>query len=304
MVEPVPAGTPPIIIVGMHRSGTSFITEILHKLGMEIGWSIGHGESVFFHRMNRYLEQVCNCGWDNPKPMRSLLDWPEGKQIALSYLRTQVTSYKIAVYFGFPKTMHTRSLQNQVTPWGWKDPRNTFTIDFWRELFPYAKVIHIYRNGVDVAASLQRRAKNYLNRLASPYATVRCNRLSRGFRLWKVYIRKAFSILPDGGPEDILHVCYENVLAQPDQELDRLMHFCSLTSDQRTIDRMIETINPDRAFSFLQHDDLTTFYEKVKNDPWMARLGYDILSKHHPEHHREPFPDTKRLCSNHESASL
>jgi hypothetical protein len=41
--------------------------------------------------------------------------------------------------------------------WGWKDPRNSITLPVWLKLFPDARVIHIVRNGVDVAESLYRR---------------------------------------------------------------------------------------------------------------------------------------------------
>lgn len=41
--------------------------------------------------------------------------------------------------------------------WGWKDPRNTFTLKMWLELFPEAKVIHLCRNQEDVVRSLQQR---------------------------------------------------------------------------------------------------------------------------------------------------
>jgi hypothetical protein len=40
-------------------------------------------------------------------------------------------------------------------PWGWKDPRSTFTLPLWLCLFPNAKIINIKRHGVDVAQSLR-----------------------------------------------------------------------------------------------------------------------------------------------------
>ena len=37
---------------------------------------------------------------------------------------------------------------------GWKDPRNTFTLDLWLKLFPNAKIINIMRHPLDVSQSL------------------------------------------------------------------------------------------------------------------------------------------------------
>ena len=51
-------------------------------------------------------------------------------------------------------------------PWGWKDPRNTFLLPLWRDIFPEAKVIHVIRNGVDVAASLLTREEKRIRSTA------------------------------------------------------------------------------------------------------------------------------------------
>jgi hypothetical protein len=67
-------------------------------------------------------------------------------------------------------------------PWGWKDPRNTLLLRPWLEVFPEAKVVHVVRNGVEVALSLARREafrlgdvlggnadmRSFLRHLASP----------------------------------------------------------------------------------------------------------------------------------------
>jgi hypothetical protein len=52
-------------------------------------------------------------------------------------------------------------------PWGWKDPRNTFLLPIWLEIFPNAKIIHIYRNGLDIAKSLAVREQSRINRIHS-----------------------------------------------------------------------------------------------------------------------------------------
>ncbi len=41
--------------------------------------------------------------------------------------------------------------------WGWKDPRNTFTLPMWLKVFPNAKVIHVLRDKESVARSLMKR---------------------------------------------------------------------------------------------------------------------------------------------------
>ena len=60
----------------------------------------------------------------------------------------------IAGFLGWKRYLAYRSLERFDQPWGWKDPRNVFTLPLWLRVFPEAKIIYIVRNGVDVAASL------------------------------------------------------------------------------------------------------------------------------------------------------
>ncbi len=39
---------PPIILIGMHRSGTSLIAGLLKQMGMFLGYGMQHNESIFF----------------------------------------------------------------------------------------------------------------------------------------------------------------------------------------------------------------------------------------------------------------
>ena len=39
--------------------------------------------------------------------------------------------------------------------WGWKDPRNSLTLPFWRHLLPDMRVVVCLRNPLEVAASLR-----------------------------------------------------------------------------------------------------------------------------------------------------
>ncbi len=49
---------PPIIIVGMHRSGTSMISRILEELGIFMGKSKdANHKASFFHNLNNWLLQ-------------------------------------------------------------------------------------------------------------------------------------------------------------------------------------------------------------------------------------------------------
>ena len=58
----------PILISGMHRSGTSMVTRILDKCGFTIGNKLdSNSESLFFQRINIWMMSLISSSWDDPK---------------------------------------------------------------------------------------------------------------------------------------------------------------------------------------------------------------------------------------------
>ncbi len=275
-VEPIRAAKPPILIVGMHRSGTSLLTGLLRRLGLITGWSLSNEESVFFHLLNLEIERATGGRWDDPTPIERAAADPNVLAYLLPRLRRELASVRVAFYLGARRFWRQRSLEDLDQPWGWKDPRNTFTFDIWRYLFPGARILHIYRCGVDVAASLRARERSRVQAL-SGYASPRCRTLHGAFSLWREYVDKAFSLLPDGGEKDILHVRYEDFLASPKVVLTEMVEFCGLQPCLRVWEKVIAQVNPERAFAFRKDPELWAFYEEVKGDSWMVRLGYGNL---------------------------
>src|SRR3990172_2296953 len=63
----------PIIVMGMHRSGTSLVAEILRALGVFLGHRLDeHTESIFFTNINDWLLGLAHASWDHPLPFRNL----------------------------------------------------------------------------------------------------------------------------------------------------------------------------------------------------------------------------------------
>ncbi|GBC82043.1 hypothetical protein HRbin10_01163 [bacterium HR10] len=273
-IEPVRTLRPPIILVGMHRSGTSLLTAVLREFGLITGFSLNNEESAFFHRLNLYIERATGGRWDDPEPIVRAHADAHLLQHIVRHLKKEVTSPKIILYLGVRRFWRYRSLERVDQPWGWKDPRNTFTFDFWRQVFPHARVIHIYRHGVDVAASLRAREVNSRVQALSHYASTRCRTLSGAFGLWRAYVEKAFSLQPEDGERAIRHVRYEDFLASPEQTVRTLLDFCELPVRPDVLRRITARLKPMRAFAFRRDPELRAFYEEVRDDPWMIRLGY------------------------------
>ena len=61
----MPSPVSPIIIVGMHRSGTTMITDMLQQLGLFMGWVLQeNSEALFFVQRNERLMNACGGSWE------------------------------------------------------------------------------------------------------------------------------------------------------------------------------------------------------------------------------------------------
>jgi len=132
----------PVLVVGMHNSGTSILTEILHKNGIFFGSNMHHFESHFFS--NFINDRIILEGKGN---------WAKLPILSVD----KVLSYESSVAPIIKAHWLADYLQwgyDGVSLWGIKDPRLCVLLPLYLKIFPDAKVVHIMRNPNDVAASL------------------------------------------------------------------------------------------------------------------------------------------------------
>jgi hypothetical protein len=137
----------PVLIVGMHNSGTSILAEILHNSGIFLGNNMDHYESHFF---SIYLNDLLIMGGKNNWAKLPLLSIEELMSLK-DTIAPFVQKYWIADYLQWG--------YDGISPWGIKDPRLCVLLPLYLEIFPEAKVVHIRRNPDDVAASLCQKSK-------------------------------------------------------------------------------------------------------------------------------------------------
>lgn len=134
----------------MHRSGTSLTTRVLNILGVELGSherlrgaTVENPDGYWEHRglMEVNIELLRRLGGDG----RRVPDLPDQwwEDAAFEDLRERAQSV-------FREMGGDR-------PWGWKDPRTTVTLPFWRELVPSLRVVECVRHPLEVYDSLRRR---------------------------------------------------------------------------------------------------------------------------------------------------
>lgn len=166
--------TKPIIVIGMHRSGTSMVIRMLQLMGVFTGWELdANGEAVYFVLRNQAVLQAQGASWDHPAPIDALLAHEGMASRLVKSLERELSRPAAASYLGPWRYLRYRSLRRIDRPWGWKDPRNTLLLRFWLRVFPGARVVHVVRNGVDAALSLARREARRLEYVLGDNASVR-----------------------------------------------------------------------------------------------------------------------------------
>lgn len=135
------------VVLGMHRSGTSFIAKSLYDQGVDMGtahnmlgpneWNkLGHYENVGFVSVNDDVLLSCGGAWNNPVGKKCIKEGFEEQRDRVESLIED----------------------NRSSFWGWKDPRNTLTIDGW---LPYLDgdvyLVATFRKPSKIAHSLYKR---------------------------------------------------------------------------------------------------------------------------------------------------
>src|SRR5215813_12182654 len=127
-----PAGkSSPIVIAGMHRSGTSLIAGMLRQCGLYLGEPNefiesrsdnpdGFWENERFLQVNEDILSELGGGWDCPPDKFTILPpLSDGLSRRIANLVSDFRSREF---------------------WGWKDPRNSLTLAIWKRFLAEFKV--------------------------------------------------------------------------------------------------------------------------------------------------------------------
>jgi hypothetical protein len=122
--------------------------------------------------------------------------------------------------------------------WGWKDPRASLIMPFWRRLLPDLRVIVCVRNPLSVARSLSRRGYNSK---------------AFSFGLWQTYNSR---LLADTSPEQRIITHYDSFFRSPETELARILNLLGWPVSEQTIKEACATISPSLVHSWNGAADL------------------------------------------------
>jgi hypothetical protein len=231
----------PIIVVGMHRSGTTLLVQLLEGCGVFMGaQQTGNRESIFFQNINREALDFFGCSW------RCLDFLPSADHLGsrcgsvIKFIERRLDDSLLSGHFG---STFVQNGQERVL-WGWKDPRNSLLLPVWRQVFPNARVINIYRDGRDVALSLLKRQKKIENAGDEFTADENVNRYRSNFSLWAAYIGRIRESL--GLFNGNFTLQYETLLENPESEIEKLLRALNI-SPVNSLEMLISVVDGTRA---------------------------------------------------------
>jgi hypothetical protein len=206
-----------VCVLGMHRSGTSLVTAMLKRLGLELGSEDhqmpaspnnprGYFENQLIVDLNDELLARFGGTWSSPP----VISAEAHASPALSDLRRAARRILDEEFRGAPI-------------WGWKDPRTCLLVPFWELLAPSPRYVICLRNPADVARSL-----------------ARSDGITHGFELWIRYMSDSL-VYTLGKPR--LIVFYDDIMRDWRRELSRLASFVDLAP---ALEPAAQAIDADR----------------------------------------------------------
>jgi glycosyltransferase involved in cell wall biosynthesis len=142
----------PVVVAGMHRSGTSLAASIIAAGAVRMGDRLleadrnnrhGYTEDLDFLELNRAVLAATTPTDDGGHPDWGWTEHDRRRPAGSDAFATRASELIAA---------RTRTGER----WGWKDPRTTLLLDFWHPLLDDPVYLAVYRSPWDVADSMQR----------------------------------------------------------------------------------------------------------------------------------------------------
>lgn len=214
-----------IIVIGMHRSGTSMVAGVLYYLGVFMGEQLmiddpvtgptleqphGYYEDREFMAINSEILTEAGGGWENIPDRKRLLQACENSNPALD------------------KLIIKRNKDYEV--WGLKDPRACLTLPAYSERLQDLKVILIVREKEDTILSLLKREK---------WLT-----LKKANKLYDDYYHHIWSNLNDKGI-DYLITSFRGMTKNPRRYTENIIRYLELKPNIMQHQRALAHIRPE-----------------------------------------------------------
>lgn len=277
--------TQPLIIIGMHRSGTSLAVRLLTVVGMHMGYQLSRdAEAVFFQKLNRRIYHTVGVKWGYVDPLiqamesREFIDEQTKAMRKALFMEKRLLNREIKISEFFGPFLWKDVKENKKVHWGWKDPRTTITFPIWLKIFPQAKVLHMLRNGIDVAISTHRRSlkqeRNIIKRtFPLDFSPITLD-FAYCFQLWETYVSFVLdhkNLMPD---DRYLEIRYEDLLSEPEKNLRKIADFSAHPIQEEKLSTAIKQVDQGRLNNSKFAENYQHQIPSLASNSLLQQLGY------------------------------
>lgn len=243
-----------VLVVGMHRSGTSAIARGLKALSVYLGDNLlgaqpdnptGYWEDKTIVEINQRALEILGLKWDDD----SLIECERFEHYRIRLLKIRAVHYLKSAFMPQPL-------------WGFKDPRTIRLLPLWLHVLRDCGARDAYlvaiRNPLSVAASLFRRQE--IN-------------AAKAQRLWLAHM---VPFLRELRGKRFIVVDYDRLMLEPRLELERIASNLGLPSLAKTasgIERYADFLDENLRHSVFSPDD----FDATAAEGLLARSAYTLL---------------------------
>jgi len=192
----------PVFIVGMPRSGTTLIEQIISSHPL----AFGAGELTFLHDMSQRLAA------------EQAIFYPE----CMKALASERCNNAASEYIGFLRGFNRDAVR--ITD---KMPSNFLHLGLIALLFPKARIVHCRRGAEDTCLSI------YFHKFRNSHAyAYDLEELGHFYRDYAVMMDHWRTVLPTGM---LFEIQYEDLVERPEEMSRKLMGFCGLEWDEQCL---------------------------------------------------------------------
>ena len=220
----------PIIVLGVERSGTSVVAEMVHR------WGAYAGAPETLHKVDVHAPR----GYWEFLPLWDLLaelgDFASGVTWWDCDFQQRIED-KAANPVYKTKATELMSQMYKGNPWFWKDPALSHFLPFWKQIWGDATYIITVRNPLDIALSWQKFIMPSNVKVSISFVAMNLLR-------WQHMITLILQHTED--TQHRLFLSYEDIMSKPRVQAERLAEFLNSKFDNQIspIQAMVDAVDP------------------------------------------------------------